>query len=98
METDVRMNADIVSMDYNVTMKRERVYMDVIQGSNKKNVKNNVTKDSMVKNVKKNVVTAGIQISALLLMGNASQDVKQVTRMYTVKHNALHGSMGRTVS
>lgn len=40
----------------------------------------------MVKNVKKNVVTAGIQISALLLMGNASQDVKQVTRMYTVKH------------
>lgn len=40
METDVRMNADIVSMDYNVTMKRERVYMDVIQGSNKKIVKN----------------------------------------------------------
>lgn len=40
----------------------------------------------MVKNVKKNVATAAIKINVLTSMGHASQDVKQVTRMYTVKH------------
>lgn len=40
MGTDVRMNADTVSMEYNAIMKKERVYMDVIQDSNKKTVKN----------------------------------------------------------
>lgn len=39
MGTDVRMNADVVSMEYNAIMKKERVYMDVIQDSNKKTVK-----------------------------------------------------------